>query len=442
MKTICLCFQVHQPLRHRRYRFFDIGNDHYYYDDYANGTHLQHVAEKSYLPANKLFLKLIKKLNGKFKITFSISGVALRQFELYAPEVLKSFQDLAGTGNVEFLAETYSHGLSSLADPKIFEQQVNDHKEKIKALFNQTPTVFRNTEMIYSDAIGAHVHRMGFNGMFTEGARHILGWKSPNFIYINAQNPRLKILMRNYKLSDDLSFRFSNMNWSEYPLTAEKFTSWINKLDPKEEIINLLLNYDVLGVRQSRESGIFEFLEQWIKQVAESNHMAFTNPSEVLSELQPMSVIGVPHPISWSGEERDLTAWLGNDMQKEAFEKLYALGQRMRNCDNEELKNDWNYLQDSDHFHSMSTRFFSDGEIQDHSNPFDSPFEAFINYMNVLSDFKIRVNTITPEEPVEHQVAALHKLIDEKEKKIAKLEQEIEQLNKLKPTMKRRSSAK
>jgi alpha-amylase len=442
MKSICLCFQVHQPFKHRRYRFFDIGNDHYYYDDYANDAHMRQMADKSYLPANKLFLHLIEKMKGKFKVAFSISGVALEQFELYAPEVLKSFQALADTGCVEFLAETYSHSLVSLANHEQFEKQVRDHEKKIEILFNQKTRVFRNTEMIYSDAIGAQVYRMGFKGMFTEGARHVLGWKSPNFVYINAQNPRLKILMRNYKLSDDLSFRFSNTNWSEYPLTADKFISWMNRLDPKEEVINLLLNYLTLGMRQPRDSGIFEFMEHWVTQAGSSENFKFATPSEVLNELQPMSVLSVPHPISWADEERDLTSWLGNDLQKEAFEKLYALSRRMHNCANEELSKDWNYLQDGDHFYGMSTRFFSHGEDKNNTHTFGSPYEAFINYMNVLSDFKIRINTITPENQVEHQVAALHKLIDEKENKIKKLEHAIEQLNKPKPGAKKRKPTK
>jgi alpha-amylase len=430
MKSICLFFQVHQPFRHRRYRFFDIGNDHYYYDDYANETILRKVAEKSYLPTNKLLLKLIKKSDCKFKVSFSITGVALEQFELYAPDVIKSFQDLAETGCVEFLSETYSHSLASLKDKGIFEQQVKLHDQRIFELFGQKPKVFRNTEMIYSDSIGAQIYQMGYKGILTEGARHVLGWKSPNFVYVNALNPRLKVLMRNYKLSDDISFRFSNPNWSEYPLTADKFTGWLNQLDPKEEVVNLFLSYESFGERQPKESGIFSFLEYWVQNVIKSKNLKFATPSEVLDELQPISAVSVPSSISWADEERDLTAWLGNDMQKEAFEKLYDLRHRMNFCNSDELQKDWNYLQVSDHFYYMSTKFFSNGEVHSYFNPFESPFEAFINYMNVLSDFKIRLNTETPENELEQEVAALHKLIDEKEKKIRKMEAELQRMHK------------
>ncbi|NCB09451.1 MAG: alpha-amylase, partial [Bacteroidia bacterium] len=252
MKSVCLFFQVHQPFRHRHYRFFDIGNDHYYYDDYSNETIMRRIAEKCYLPTNQLLLKLADQMEGKFKVAFSITGLALEQFELYAPEVIESFQKLAKTGCVEFLSETYSHSLASLTDWNIFKKQVQLHDQLIFRLFGQQPQVFRNTEMIYSDQIGAQIAEMGFQAMLTEGARHVLGWKSPNFLYVNAINPRLKILMRNFKLSDDISFRFSNTNWSEYPLTADKFVSWLEKLDKKEEVVNLFLSYESFGERQPK----------------------------------------------------------------------------------------------------------------------------------------------------------------------------------------------
>ncbi|MEE4285924.1 MAG: glycoside hydrolase family 57 protein [Mariniphaga sp.] len=436
MKSICLFFQVHQPFRHRRYRFFDIGNDHYYYDDYANETIMRKIADKSYLPTNKLLLKLLKNLNGKFKVAFSITGVALEQFELYAPEVIDSFRDLAKTGHVEFLSETYSHSLSSLKNKAIFEEQVKLHDQKIIDLFGQKPKVFRNTEMIYSDDIGAQIYQMGYKGILTEGARHILGWKSPNFLYVNAHNPRLKVLMRNFKLSDDISFRFSNTNWTQYPLTAEKFIGWLKKLDPKEEVVNLFLSYDSFGNRQPKESGIFNFLEHFVQQVLKEQFLKFSTPSEMIEQLQPVSVVSVPHPISWADEERDLTAWLGNEMQKEAFEKLYSVSQRMAVCTNSELQKDWNYLQVSDHFYYMSTKFFSSGESHSYVNPFDSPYEAFINYMNVLSDFKMRLNAITPGNEQEQEVSELHKLIALKDQKIKKMEAELQRIHKLKPRKK------
>ena len=430
MKSICLFFQVHQPFRHRRYRFFDIGNDHYYYDDYANATSVREIVDKSYLPANKLLLKLIKKMAGKFRVSFSITGTALDQFELYAPKVIESFQKLAATSHVEFLTETYSHSLSSLKNRQTFENQVRLHEKKIFELFGQKPKVFRNTEMIYSDEIGAQIFQMGYKAMLTEGARHVLGWKSPNFLYVNAQNPRLKVLMRNFKLSDDLALRFSNPAWSEYPLTAGKFTGWLNGLDDREEVVNLFLGYDSLGKRHPEESGIFEFMEHWVPDVLKQKNFKFSTPSQVIEELQPVSVVSVPNPISWVDEERDLTAWLGNDMQREAFGKLYDLSERISQCVNSELLKDWNYLQSSDHFHYMSTKFFSHGESGNHFNPFESPFEAFINYMNVLSDFKLRLKAVVPESKLEYELAGLHKLVEEKENRIKKLEGELHRLQK------------
>ncbi len=430
MKSVCLFFQVHQPFRHRRYRFFDIGNDHYYYDDYANETIMRRVAENSYLPTNRLLLQLADKLEGKFKVAFSITGLALEQFELYAPEVIESFQKLAKTGCVEFLSETYSHSLSSLKDKDIFTQQVKLHDERIFGLFGHRPRVFRNTEMIYSDEIGAQIASMGYQAMLTEGAKHILGWKSPNFLYVNAINPRLKILMRNFKLSDDISFRFSNSDWSEFPLTSEKFVDWLLRLDAKEEVVNLFLSYESFGERQRKESGIFDFLENLPPKIIEHPELRFATPSEVAGELQPVSVVNVPHPISWADEERDLTAWLGNEMQKEAFEKLYNLSGQMAKCSDPELNKDWNYLQVSDHFYYMSTKYYSGGEGQNGFNPFDSPYEAFINYMNVLSDFKIRLNSFVPEDEVGNEIASLHKIIDEKEKKIKKMEADLLRLQK------------
>jgi len=430
MKTVCLFFQIHQPFRHRRYRFFDIGNDHYYYDDFTNEAILRNIAQKSYLPTNKLLLKLAKQYEGKFKAAFSISGLALEQFSLYAPEVIQSFQKLAKTGCIEFLSETYSHSLSSLKHKTIFEQQVKLHDKIIFELFGVKPRIFRNTEMIYSDKIGAQIAEMGYNAILTEGAKQVLGWKSPNYVYVNAINPRLKVLMRNFKLSDDIAFRFSNTNWAEYPLTADKFVNWLEKANPKEELFNLFLSYGSFGERQPKESGIFDFLEKFSMQVANHSKLKFATPSEVIEELQPVSAESVPHPISWADNERDLTAWLGNGMQKEAFEKLYNLRHQIAKCTETEMIKDWNYLQASDHFYYMSTKYFSDGEVHSYFNPFDSPYEAFINYMNVLSDFKIRLNTFVPEDEVENEISALQKIVAEKEEKIRKLEATVSALEK------------
>ena len=442
MKNICFYFQVHQPFRFRRYRFFDIGNDHYYYDDYTNESVMNKVAQKSYLPTNKLLLKLLKEYKGKFKVSFSISGIAIDQFKLYAPEVLDSFKELAATGHVEFLAETYSHSLASLKDKEEFEAQVKKHSDAIYELFGQRPEVFRNTELVYSDQLGADVYEMGYKGMLAEGAKHVLGWKSPNFLYTNAINPRLKVLLKNFTMSDDIAFRFSNKDWNEYPLTAEKYIGWLKALSPKEELINLFMDYETFGEHQWEDTGIFEFLEGIPKAALADDELGFITPSEAVKKLQPVSAIHVPYPTSWADEERDLTAWLGNEMQNEAFDKLYALLPKIKKCTDEDLLKDWSYLQTSDHFYYMSTKFFSDGEVHAYFNPYETPYEAFMNYMNVLSDFTLRLNAAVPESNVEQELATLTSVLKEKEQKLAKLEAELARLSGGKKKTTRTTAAK
>ena len=414
MRSICLYFQVHQPARLRTYRFFDIGVDHQYYDEFQNRSIVRRVAEKSYIPMNKLLLELIKEYGASFKVSFSITGSALDQFSEYAPEVIDGFKQLAQTGNVEFLGETYSHSLVSLKDNKEFACQVKMHSDRIEELFGQRPTSFRNTELVYSDQIGQQVLDMGFNVMLTEGAKHILGWKSPNYMYCNAANPRLKLLLRNNQLSDDIRFRFSNKDWSEWPLTAEKFASWINTYEKNQEVLNIFLDYETFGEYQLAETGIFDFMKALPKQVMALSDFKFDTPSGIASRLQPVSAVTVPVPISWADEERDLTAWLGNEMQNEAIESLYSLLPRIAMCTNPEFKKDWLKLQSSDHFYYMSTKWFSDGAVQNYFNPYASPYEAFINYMNVLSDFMIRLNSARPE--VEEKIDTVPDPIAKKKK--------------------------
>ena len=423
MKTICLYFQVHQPFRFRRYRFFDIGESGYYYDDYSNESIMRKIAGKCYLPANQIMLELITKFGERFKIAFSISGVALDQFELYAPEVLESFKQLAATGQVEFLAETYSHSLVSLADPDEFRFQVDEHSNRIESLFGVRPTVFRNTELVYSDSIGAMVAEMGYQAMLTEGARHILGWKSPNYLYYNALNPRLKLLLKNYKLSDDIAFRFSDKSWSEWPLTADKYVGWLKQLDKKEEVINLFMDYETFGEHQWAESGIFQFMKAFPAKVLKYKEFSFSTPSGVADSLQPVAELNVPYPISWADEERDLSAWLGNDMQNDAFNKLYLLKDLVKKTNDPKILTDWRYLQVSDHFYYMSTKFFSDGEVHKYFNPYESPYDAFINYMNVLSDFTNRINEKVGTDELE--VAQLRKTIRLRDEQIEQLHVEI-----------------
>ncbi len=394
-KSICLYFQVHQPTRLRLYRFFDIGKDSHYYDDFANRTILKRIAQKCYLPMNELLLEQIKEQKGKFKIAFSISGTALEQFDRYAPEVIDSFRALADTGCVEFLCETYYHSLAALGSEAEFEHQVLKHKAAIEQYFGVTPKAFRNTELIYSDEIGAKVRDMGFKTMLTEGARHIMGWKSPNYVYSCDFRSDLKLLLRNYGLSDDIAFRFSDQGWQGWPLTSEKFTQWA--ADAEGDILNLFMDYETFGEHQSAEAGIFDFMKALPKAVLGAGFQ-FVTPSEASKKLKPVAELSVPQPISWADEERDLSAWLGNELQQDAFNKLYRLQEKLSILADPILWADYGHLQESDHLYYMCTKFFSDGEIHQRFNPYDTPYEAFINYMNVLSDFIIRVNNAIAEK--------------------------------------------
>jgi alpha-amylase len=436
MKSVCLIFQIHQPFRYRKYRFFDIGKDDYYYDDFANETIIRKIADKCYLPANKIILEQIKKHKGKFRVAFSLSGVVIDQFKLYCPEVIDSFSELAETGCVEFLAETYASSLVSLVDAGMFKEQVTAHSKLIEDLFGQHPAVFRNTELIYSDEIGDLVYRMGYEAVITEGAKHILGWKSPNYLYCNALNPRLKVLMRNYRFSDDISFRFSNTGWNEFPLTAYKYAGWMKSLPKDEEIINIFINYETFGQLQPVNSGIFEFLNYLPGTVLKTKELEFSTPVEIVRKHQPISAIHVPFPISWADEERDLTAWLGNELQKEAFNKLYQLKDRMRECTDSRMLKDWNYLQTNDHLYYMCTKFFSDGEVHKSFNPYANPYEAFINYMNVMSDFSFRLDAIVPKSSKDSEISKLKEIIDDKSKSLLIKEQEMKKLRKENKTSK------
>jgi alpha-amylase len=391
MKSICLYFQIHQPFRLKPFRFFDIGKNQEYFDDYANRFMIQQVAHKSYIPANKVLLSLIKKYGQKFKVSFSISGTALDQMMEYAPEAIESLAALANTGSVEFLAETYSHSLASLISPEEFASQVKEHSSKIQKIFGQKPKAFRNTELIYSDSIGQMVHDLGYDTMLVEGAKHILGWKSPNYIYASETTPKLKLLLRNFQLSDDIAFRFSERRWSQWPLTAEKFVGWLNAMNPKEEVVNLFMEYETFGEYQWEESGIFNFLKAFPRLIIEANNYSFKTPSELGASLQPVSMLHIPQPVSWADEERDITAWQGNEMQKEALNKLFMIEEKIKMIDNPDMLLQWRYLQTSDHFYFINTKWFSDQIIQRNINPYNSPYDAFINYMNVLSDFIIRV---------------------------------------------------
>ncbi|GHT76459.1 alpha-amylase [Bacteroidia bacterium] len=426
MKTICFYFQIHQPFRLKRYRFFDIGADHYYYDDFSNEDIIRGIAERTYFPANDLLLDMIKEYNGKFKVAFSISGVLLEQLEVYVPEAIEQFKELAKTGCVEFLAETYDHSLASLTDPEEFKKQVKAHVEKIELLFGQKPKVFRNTELIYSDDIALQVAGMGFKTMLTEGAKHVLGWKSPNYLYASASAPKLKLLTRNMRFSDDISYRFSNYDWSEYPLVADKLVNWIAATPESEQLINIFINYDVLGGLQSASTGIFEFFRA-IPRFALAKGIGFSTPTEVSQTLKSVGELAVPYPCSWAGEEKDTSPWLGNMLQKEAVNKLYSIAEKVHLVSDRRILQDWNYLQASDHFNYMSTKLFSGPSVY---SPYENAYDAFNNYMNILSDFIDRVHGQFPEGVENEELNALLTTILNQEKEIKRLERKLKESKK------------
>ncbi len=424
MKAICFYFQIHQPFRLKRYRFFDIGNDHYYYDDFANDDIVTRIAQRSYIPAAETLLRMIEEGKGKFKCALSITGTALEQFEQYVPEFIDLLKKLADTGCCEFLAETYAHSLSSLTDPDEFRNQVEVHDAKLHELFGVKPKVLRNTELIYCDEMAPMIHAMGYKGVITEGAKHILGWKSPNYVYSAATSPKLRLLLKNSKLSDDISFRFSNTEWDAYPLTADKYIDWIASTPAEEQIINLFMNLETFGEMQPRESGIFQFLEALPRFAAERG-IDFMTPSEAIAKLKPVGELSVMHPISWADEARDTSAWLGNKLQNEAFEKLYSVAERVRLCDDRRLKQDWYYLQASDHFFYMSTKHLADGAVHSHFSPYETPFQAFTNYMNVLSDFIVRVEEQYPLSIENEELNSLLTTIRNQAREIETLNKEV-----------------
>lgn len=424
MKAICFYFQIHQPFRLKRYRFFDIGNDHYYYDDFANDDIITRIAQRSYIPAAESLLRMIEGSKGKFRCALSITGVALEQCEQYVPEFIDLLKKLVDTGKVEILAETYAHSLSSLTDPEEFASQVALHDKKIYELFGQKPKVLRNTELIYCDDLAPQILAMGYKGCITDGAKHILGWKSPNYVYSAATAPKLKLLLKNSKLSDDISFRFSNTEWDAHPLTADKYIDWIAATPPEEQIVNLFMNLETFGGLQARESGIFQFLEALPRFAAEKG-IDFWTPTEAVTKLKAVDELSVMYPISWADEARDTSAWLGNQLQNEAFNKLYSVAERVRLCDDRRLKQDWNYLQASDHFFYMSTKRRADGELHSRFSPYDTPFQAFTNYMNVLSDFIVRVEEQYPLTIENEELNSLLTTIRNQAREIETLNKEV-----------------
>lgn len=433
MKTINFCFRIHQRFNLKRYRFFEIGNDHYYYDDYANETAIRYTADNCYLEANRVLLDMIRSSNGKFKVSFSISGLALEQFEQYAPEVIESFQELAKTGSVEFLATPYGHSLAAMYNEDEFGEQVKMQANKIKELFGKKPTVFANSALLYSDEIGEMIANLGYKNIVVEGAKHVLGWKSPNYLYSHAYNNKIKLLVRNNKLSDDINYRFSNWTWDQYPLTAEKFIGWIKESPAAENIFTVFMGYEALGVLNNKNSGIFEFFKALPFHAMEQG-VGFALPSEICEKNKPVDTLTALYPMSWTDEEKDVSAWCGNELQNEALSKLYNLAERVHLCSDTLLKVDWQRLQDTAHFYFMTTKHYSDGMIYAQKIPYESPYEAFMNYMNVLSDFIERVNAQYPTSIENEELNALLKTIRNQEEVIENLEKKVKTQKKITET--------
>ena len=431
MKTICLYFEIHQIIHLKRYRFFDIGIDHYYYDDYENERSITEIAERSYMPALNTIGDMIRENNGLFKVAFSISGVGMEQLEMHAPQVIAKLQELNDTGCVEFLAEPYSHGLSSLANEEAFAADVKKQAQKMKDYFGKQPTVLRNSSLIYSDDIGGQVAAMGFKGMLTEGAKHVLGWKSPHYLYHCSVAPNLKLLLRDVELSDDISLRFNNSEWEGYPLFADNYINRIASLPEEEQLINIFMELSALGMAQPLSSNILEFLKA-LPACAKEKGIVFSTPSEICAKMRSVASIDVPDTLSWVDEERDVSCWLGNAMQREAFDKLYSVADRVRIVSDPRLSQDWDYLQASNNFRFMTTKPSNVGLDR---GIYSGPFDAFTNYMNILGDFISRVQALYPEEVDNEELNALMTTIrnqgDEiemKDKEITRLKTKLEKM--------------
>lgn len=406
MPSVCFYFQVHQPFRIKKYSFFDIGNDHFYEDADKNREILDKVSEKCYLKTNQKMLELIHRHQGKFRISYSLSGVFIEQCENYRPDVLQSFIDLAKTGCVEFISETYYHSLSFLFSKKEFKRQIEEHAQKIKQYFGQTPVIFRNTELIYNNELAVFMEKMGYKGILCEGVDRLLGQRSPNFLYQPVGTKKIKALLKNYRLSDDIAFRFSDRNWAEFPLTADKFASWVHKIAGNGEVLNLFMDYETFGEHQWESTGIFEFLDHMPAEIMKHPDFDFKTPSEVIAENTARDQYDAHEFISWADIERDLSAWKSNSMQEEAFSKIYALEKKVMAIGNQDLIDIWSKLQTSDHFYYMCTKFWADGDVHKYFSPYDSPYDAYIYYMNVISDFEITVkNAEVKKKPLNRKKA-------------------------------------
>ena len=425
MKTVCLYFEIHQNIHLKRYRFFDIGTDHYYYDDYENARSISETAERSYVPALTALIEMANANPGFFKCAISLSGCAIEQLENHAPQVIELLQQLNETGCVEFLAEPYSHGFSSLKNEECFKDEVQRLCKKVKLLFGKEPKIFRNSCLIYSDEIGELVAGMGFKGMLAEGAKHVLGCKSPHFVYNCNRAPKLKLLLRDYSLSEDISFRFNDSSWSEYPLFADTYANWIAQLPEEEQVINIFMELCALGIFQPLSSNILEFMKALPQQFKERG-ITFSTPSEICAKMKSAGSLDVTYPTSWVDEERDLSPWLGNIMQREACDKLYSIADRVRICRDRRLMQDFDYLQASNNLRFMSTKANSYGGYR---GIYDSPYDAFTNYMNILGDFITRVNDRYPLDIDNEELNSLLTTIKNQGDELTLKDKEIEKLH-------------
>lgn len=424
MKNICFYFKIHQPFRLKTYRFFEIGNDHYYYDDFANDEIVTRVAQQSYIPMLTTILEMIEASKKTFKCAISISGTAFEQLQRYVPEAEELLKKLADTKCVEFLAGTYSHSLSSVEDPEEFRREVKAHTDLLHSTLGVKPKVFANTELIFDDDIAGMLASMGFHAVLTEGAKQLLGWKSPNYVYNSAAAPSVKMLLTNIKLSDDIARNFNNPDWPEYPLTADKYMNWIAALPEEEQVVNLYLTMDTFGQFLPENTGIFNFVRA-LPRFAEEKGIKFATPSEIVKKCKPVAELAVAYPISGVDEAKDLSAWKGNELQKEALDKLFSVAERVDMCTDRRLKQDWEYLKSADHFYYMSTKNLADGASHAAFSPYDSPFSAFTNYMNVLSDFLVRVQEQFPEDIENEELNSLLLTIRNQASEINQLNKEL-----------------
>ena len=389
MSSICFYFEVHQPLRLGHFSVFNIGNsdsNFSYFNQELNKEIFEKVAKKCYLPTNNLLLELIRRFDGEFKVSFSLTGTFVEYCECFMPELIDSFKELFKTGSVDMIEETYYHSLSSLFDDlDEFEDQVKLHRKMIKKYFGYKPRVFRNTEAIYDNRIAKKVAEMGYKGIITEGSEQILGWRSPNFLY-KPVSCDLSVLLRNYTLSDDVGFRFSARGWKDYPLTAEKYAGWMSH--NQGDLVNLFMDYETFGEHHWEDTGIFDFLENLPREVFKHKYLDFVTVSEAVERYQPVGMIDVPWAVSWADEDRDVSTWLGNDMQIACFNELKSIGNKIKESGNEDLLETWRRLQTSDHLYYVSTKGLNDGDVHAYFSPYDGPYDGFINFMNVLQDFK------------------------------------------------------